>query len=90
MLLKQKLLGMMKVVVLSCFRMSMTIWVRSRRLGLHGLGPDQGKSPRECLFGNVVETKVVGADESSCFKLFQDVHDNLGEVHAPRTARSGT
>ena len=47
-------------------------------------------SPREWLFGNVVETKVVGDDESSCFKLFLDVHDHLGEVQPPRTARSGT
>ena len=48
------------------------------------------ESPREWLFGNVVETKVVVDDESSSFKLFRDVHDNLGEVQAPRTARSGT
>ena len=48
------------------------------------------ESPREWLFGNVVETKVVGDDESSCFKLFLDVHDHLGEVQAPRTAMAGT
>ena len=29
-LLKQKLFGMMKIVISSCFRMSMTIWVKSR------------------------------------------------------------
>ena len=44
-------------------------------------------SLRELLFGNVVETKVVGDDES---KLFWDVHEHLGEVQAPWTARSGT
>ena len=69
----------MKVVVLSCFPMSMTNWVRSGRLGLQGLGPDQGES-KECLFGNVDETKVVRDDENSYFKLFPDVHDHLGEV----------
>ena len=47
-------------------------------------------SPREWLSGNVVETKVVGGDKNSCFKLFLDVHDHLGEVQAPRTPRSGT
>ena len=36
--------------------------------------------PGEQLFGNVVETKVVGYDETSYFKLFLDVHDHLGEV----------
>ena len=35
---------------------------------------------REYFFGNVVETKVVGYDENSYFKLFLDVHDHLGEV----------
>ena len=44
MLLIQNLLGMMKVVVVSCYRMSMTIWVRSSSLKLQGLGPDQGES----------------------------------------------
>jgi len=29
---------------LSCFRMSITIWVMSSHLGLQGLGPDQGES----------------------------------------------
>ena len=47
-------------------------------------------SPREWLFGNVVETKVVGDDKNSCFKFVLDVHDHLGEVQVPRTARSGT
>ncbi len=37
----------------------------------------------------MVETKFVGDDESSCFKLFRDVHEHLGEVQAPQTARSG-
>ena len=40
MLLKQKLLGIIKVVVLSCFRMSMTIWVRYRALDTQEWGID--------------------------------------------------
>ena len=40
-------------------------------------------SPREWLFGNVVETKVVEDDESSYFKLFPDVHDHLGDLKFP-------
>ena len=44
MLLKQKLLGLVKVVILSCFRMYRTIWVKSRPFGLQGLGPDKGGS----------------------------------------------
>ena len=48
------------------------------------------ETPKEWLFGNVVETKVVGNDESSCFKLCRYVHDHLGEVQAPQTAGSGT
>ena len=47
-------------------------------------------SRREWLFGNVVKTKVVGDDKSSCFKSFPDAHDHLGEVQAPQLARSGT
>ena len=42
-------------------------------------------SPREGLFGNVVEIKVVGDDKNSCFQFFLDVLDHLGEVQAPRT-----
>ena len=34
----------MKTVILSCFQMSMTIWVRSSRLGVQFLGPDLGES----------------------------------------------
>ena len=38
--------------------------------------------PRELLFGNVVETKVVRYDENSYFELFLYVHDHLGEVQS--------
>ena len=38
-----------------------------------------------CVIHNFIETKVVGDDESSFFKLFQDVKDHLGEVQAPQT-----
>ena len=31
-------------------------------------------------FYNVLETEVMVDDENSCFKLFPDVHDDLGEV----------
>ena len=39
--------------------------------------------PREWLFGNFVETKVVRYDENSNFKLFLDIHEHLGEVQSP-------
>ena len=55
--------------------------MRSSGLRLQGLGPDQEES-KECLFGNVDETKVVRDDENSYFKLFPDVHDHLGEVQS--------
>ena len=36
------------------------------------------------LFGNVVETEVVGYEENIYFKLFLDVHNHLGEVQGLR------
>ena len=39
-------------------------------------------SPRELLFGYVVETKGVRYDENRYFKWFPDVHDHLGEVQS--------
>ena len=48
------------------------------------------ESHNRLVFGNVVDTKFVWDNESSCFKLFPDVHDHLGEVQRPLTARSGT
>ena len=47
-------------------------------------------NPRKLFFGNVVETKVVGDDETSYFKYFVDVRDHLGEVQQSKTPRSGT
>jgi hypothetical protein len=49
MLLKQKLLGTIKTVILSYFGTAMTIWVKSMDLWLHGVGPDQGVSQRMVL-----------------------------------------
>ena len=44
--------------------------------------------PRELLFGNVVGTKVVRDDENRFLKLVPDVHNHLGDILVPRTARS--
>ena len=40
--------------------------------------------PREWHFRKIVETKVIGYDENSYFKLFPDVHEHLGEVQSLR------
>ena len=45
---------------------------------------DQSRIAAKWLFGNVVETKVVGHDKASYFKLCLDVHDHLGEVQSLR------
>ena len=37
-----------------------------------------------------METKVVGYEEYGNLKLLPDVHDHLGEVQPPQTARSRT
>ena len=37
------------------------------------------ESPREWLFGNVVEPKAVGDNENIYLKLFPDVQDQLDE-----------
>ena len=71
MLFKQKLLGMMKVVVLSCFGMSMNIWVRSRRLELQSLGPDQGES-QEMTFWQCCSNKKWLGMKKKYLKWFWD------------------
>ena len=48
------------------------------------------ESHNRLVFGNVVDTKFVGDNESSYFQLFPEVNDHLGDVHRPWTARSGT
>ena len=69
----------METVIDRCFQISMTIWVRSSTSDSQEEGISKG-CPREWLFYNVLETEVMVDDENSCFKLFPDVHDHLGEV----------
>ena len=45
---------------------------------------------QEMIFWHAVGTKVVRDDENRYLKLFLDVHDHLGEIQPPQTARSGT
>ena len=61
--------------------MSMIIWARSRDSDTQEWALTPG-CPRELLFGNVVETKVVGFNKISLFYLCPDVHDHLGEVQS--------
>ena len=69
----------MKTVILRCFQMSMTIWVRSSTSDSQEYGISK-VCPREWLFDNVVVTEIIVDDENICLKFFLDDHDHLGEV----------
>ncbi len=89
------MLGMIKVLVLNGFRMSMAIWVRFRHLGLQGLGPDQGESHEmdmwKCL-DMLLKPTLFGMMKiviRSCLGIPKNVLDySIGSMLAERATRS--